>query len=66
VSGCDQSAVGCAESVDFCDESAALRWEDGTHSVIKTEAEDVSEEVNGVACFVLFGPSPVMVFDEVF
>ena len=31
---------------------------------LKTEAEDVSEEVNGVACFVLFGPSPVMVFDE--
>jgi len=38
VSGCDQSAVGCAESVDFCDESAALRWEDGAHGFIKTEA----------------------------
>ena len=46
------------------DESAVLRWEDGTHGVIKRETEDVGEEVDGVARLVLPGPSPVMVFDE--
>jgi hypothetical protein len=37
---------------------------DVAHSVVKWEAEDLDEEVNGVAGEVALGPAPVTVFEQ--
>ena len=38
--------------------------EDFAHGVVEAQAEDLDEEVDGVAGLVALGPAPVRVFDN--
>ena len=43
---------------------AGLGAGDLAHGVVEGQAEDLDEEVNGVAGLVVLGPAPVAVFEE--
>ena len=59
--GSGQVATGAGE---WACQAGGLRSGEFSHGGVEAQAEDLDEEVDGVAALIPFGPAPVAVFDD--